>query len=280
MTSILEGEPYIDRCSAVFRAKMSAFAEQGVSVDLGLWMQCYAFDVIGELYFGSQFGFLETGKDVQNYMEILGRRIPAFINIANLPPVWRMPYVLSQMLRKSFREDMKRIRGLEDVGPARIEEKRKLMEAEAGELDEAGREQIGRTDMLAKLFELHRTRGEKEDFGAADIEQEGNAGVFAGSDTTAIALRAVVYQLLRHPAAMARLQSELDDALAGGRLTVPVKYGDAIKLPFFCACVKEAMRLHPSAYISHATFQPAAANSEAKFSRRHGYGRQSRMRAL
>lgn len=40
--------------------------------------------------------------------------------------------------------------------------------------------------------------------------------------------------------------SELDDAYAAGTLTIPVKYSQAQSLPYFSACVKEGMRLHPS----------------------------------
>ena len=38
----------------------------------------YAFDVIGELYFGSMFGVLETREVVGGYIDVLDRRMPAF----------------------------------------------------------------------------------------------------------------------------------------------------------------------------------------------------------
>lgn len=69
---------------------------------------------------------------------------------------------------------------------------------------------------------------------------------FAGSDTTAIAMRAVLYFLMKTPTAYRRLQEEIDNAVAKGELSSPVKYAEAIQLPFLCACIKEGMRLHPS----------------------------------
>lgn len=123
-----------------------------------------------------------------------------------------------------------------------VRERERLLQSD----EKATSSQHGRKDMLSKLFHLRDTKGEEVDFGFYDIVQQGFVGTFAGSDTTAIALRAFVHQVLTHPQVFKRLKKELDDALAEGRLTIPVKYSDAAKLPYFCACVKEAMRLHPS----------------------------------
>ena len=70
--------------------------------------------------------------------------------------------------------------------------------------------------------------------------------LLAGADTTAIALQAIFNQLLRHPKVLAKLRLELDEAIRSGKITLPVRYADASRLPYFTACVKEATRLHPS----------------------------------
>lgn len=49
MTSIKHYEPYVDNCIAVILEKFDQFADSGESLDLQRWMQCYAFDVIGEI---------------------------------------------------------------------------------------------------------------------------------------------------------------------------------------------------------------------------------------
>lgn len=73
---------------------------------------------------------------------------------------------------------------------------------------------------------------------------------FAGSETTAISLGAVFYYLLRHPAALARLRAELDDAGRRGVFadcaTGLVTWHESQKLPYLDACVKEAFRMHPA----------------------------------
>lgn len=65
--------------------------------------------------------------------------------------------------------------------------------------------------------------------------------ILAGADTTATTLTAVLYHLLRNPAAHARLRAELEAAA----LRRPVAYADAAALPYLDAVVKEALRVHP-----------------------------------
>jgi cytochrome P450 len=80
-----------------------------------------------------------------------------------------------------------------------------------------------------------------------DIIVHLSTNVFAGSDTTAIALRAIVYFLCRHPACMDRLVAEIDEADKMGKLSRPITHKEATTvLPYLGAVVKEAMRLHPS----------------------------------
>lgn len=68
------------------------------------------------------------------------------------------------------------------------------------------------------------------------------SNVLAGSDTTAILLRSIVYFLLRHPPSLHRLLAELDAT----PLSFPVSWAESRDLPFLDAVIKEAGRLHPA----------------------------------
>ena len=68
----------------------------------------------------------------------------------------------------------------------------------------------------------------------------------AGSDTTAAAIIAILYHLMRVPSAYAKLTKEIDKAIEENRLSENVKYSEAVTLPYLVACCKECMRLHPS----------------------------------
>lgn len=61
-------------------------------------------------------------------------------------------------------------------------------------------------------------------------------------------MRAVFYYLMTNPGAYAETVKEIDEAVARNHVASfgPVSYAQAIKLPYLCAVIKEAMRLHPS----------------------------------
>jgi cytochrome P450 len=80
-----------------------------------------------------------------------------------------------------------------------------------------------------------------------DIIVHLSGNVFAGSDTTAIALRAITYFLCRHPDCMHRLVAEIDHADNQSFLSHPITYKEATTLlPYLDAVIKESIRLHPS----------------------------------
>lgn len=80
-----------------------------------------------------------------------------------------------------------------------------------------------------------------------DIVVHLSTNVFAGSDTTAIALRAIIYLLCKNPSTMEALVSEIDQADRDGKLSRPISYKEATTaLPYLNAVLKEAMRVHPS----------------------------------
>lgn len=71
------------------------------------------------------------------------------------------------------------------------------------------------------------------------------SNITAGSDTTAILMRAVFYYLFTNRESMQALMSELDTAQLAGELSAIVSWKEAQALPYLDACIKEASRLHP-----------------------------------
>jgi hypothetical protein len=74
---------------------------------------------------------------------------------------------------------------------------------------------------------------------------------FAGSETTAISLSAVFYNLLRNPRVLATLRAEIDDAARAGHFADyelgVVTWAESQRLPYLDACIKEAFRMYPAA---------------------------------
>lgn len=120
----------------------------------------YAFDVLGDLFFGKPFGFLETSSDYGNWIAALDRMIPVLCTMGVLPASYRTPYILIGTLWKSLRQ------ALRDLGQLTVLAKRLVRERE----EQGGRSR--RRDVLEKLFEVRREKGEREDFGVGDVVME------------------------------------------------------------------------------------------------------------
>lgn len=65
--------------------------------------------------------------------------------------------------------------------------------------------------------------------------------IMAGADTTAIALRAILYFILKSPSKKDKLIAELQRA----NLSYPVTWEESQELQYLDACIKESFRLHP-----------------------------------
>lgn len=63
LSSLLSYEPFVERCVDLFTNRLDEFAqsEGGGDIDLGYWLQCYAFDVIGCITYGERFGMFYRG---------------------------------------------------------------------------------------------------------------------------------------------------------------------------------------------------------------------------
>ena len=71
MSSLVSYEGYVNECTAIFRERLSEFAESGETIDMAHWLQCYAFDVIGNITYSQRFGFLDRGEDIAGLLKAL-----------------------------------------------------------------------------------------------------------------------------------------------------------------------------------------------------------------
>ncbi|OHF00696.1 cytochrome P450 17A1 [Colletotrichum orchidophilum] len=70
----------------------------------------------------------------------------------------------------------------------------------------------------------------------------------AGADTTGTALGSTLRFLLTHPSVFARVRAELAAASNAQLLSTPIQFEQTrTHLPYFVACIKESLRLHPPA---------------------------------
>jgi len=116
----------------------------------------------------------------------------------------------------------------------------------------------GRRDFLSRFYEAHQ---KDPDFITPErVLALTVANMFAGSDTTAITLRALFYNLLRHPDDMQSLMQELWAQKDAGKFTSEeglVNWNDVRELPVLSAVVKETLRCHPAAGLTLERIVPA-----------------------
>ena len=72
LPNLLQSETAIDSCIDLFMSRLRELINTNSSVDLGAWLQYFAFDVVGEVTFATKLGFLEKGTDVDGMMAAIG----------------------------------------------------------------------------------------------------------------------------------------------------------------------------------------------------------------
>ena len=188
------------------------------------------------------FGFLSTGSDYQNLIHSLDVLNPVLARVA-VSAVYARPFILlSAVTSSSVRSGLKGIDHVTKYAKSCVHARQEALTKDPGTYE------APRHDLTQQLFDIMRDKGEKVDFGIPEIQYEAYVALFAGSDTTAIAMRSVFHHLSHHPQVYSDLLKEVDTAFPVSQypLEMPIRYADAVVLPLLCATIKEAMRLHPS----------------------------------
>lgn len=106
-----------------------------------------------------------------------------------------------------------------------------------------------RGDLLAMFLKAQKDR--PDFFDDNRVLTMATSMTLAGSETTALSLSSVFYNVLKTPHVYEKLMSELDTATKDGTIAPHpegiVSWSDSQKLPYLDACIKEAFRVHPGA---------------------------------
>ncbi|WP_336343990.1 cytochrome P450 [Halalkalicoccus ordinarius] len=207
---------YRDRI-ATYAESMTAHAERtierwdhGAMYDIEGEMKDLTLRILVESMFGGEIDYEKRGiREMARRLQVPGR--PAMQPIANVVPK-SVPIPMWQRYHEAIDE-------FDSIVYELIERRQK---------DERDRD-----DLLSMLLGVGMD--EKQ------LRDEMMTLLFAGHETTALALTYVWYLLARHPAVGERLRAELDDVLDG---RVPTM-ADLPDLEYTERVVKEAMRLYP-----------------------------------
>ncbi|KAK5714842.1 hypothetical protein LTS12_027821, partial [Elasticomyces elasticus] len=105
---------------------------------------------------------------------------------------------------------------------------------------------ITRVDLLQTFLEARTEDGSPLDM--EYIRAEVLLVLLAGADTTGTAFQALIKYLLANPECYRRMMREIDEADSQKKLSAIPQYNEVIEhMPYYVSCVKESMRLCPSA---------------------------------
>lgn len=127
----------------------------------------YAFDVIGELYFGRMFGFMENSHDHNGWVNSLELFLP-FLCVTGVGPTYLRPLILGSAM--VVPGALKALKAFETIAEA-------ARTCVAKRFNEPPAEGEKRTDILQQLYDIYQEKGDKVDFKMGEITQEAWVGL-------------------------------------------------------------------------------------------------------
>ncbi|KAI1503903.1 cytochrome P450 [Biscogniauxia marginata] len=224
MESMIHLEPKVDSVIQLMLGKLDE--RLGETVDLGFWLQLFAFDVTGAVSFTRPFGFVDAGDDQGLFLKIQRSMIS-------------MAWLMQASWIHRIHEKLKPI-----IGNWLAANDRNGYFFNYASKEVVGRKDRGGDDrdILGQLFAVQKEKSQLSD---VDIAFMMTSNVFAGSDTTSGALRGLFYFLFKNPDKLNRLLEELKEKKANGQLSDLVSSEQAKSCGYLQAVLYESMRLLP-----------------------------------
>lgn len=251
MSSLLSYERYVDDGAAIFQQRLAEFEKSQEPVDMARWFQCYAFDVMGNLTYSQRFGFLDRGDDIAGMLAALDKS-GVYSTLVGIY-AWLHPYLYRVMEHLPGNGASGRsylMNFVQSKIDAREQERShdgpsQVPSPSTPDGDDAGDGAPPPRDFLDKLRDAHLENPQKVT--RYHLFMMCLSNIIAGSDTTAVSLSSVLFQLITNPASLDKLRNEIASyRKAHGATTERLAFKNAQELPYLMAVIKEALRMHPA----------------------------------
>jgi cytochrome P450 len=230
-----------EKCTSQATGSHDVSAQLPVVIDFNQWVNLFTIDAIGLIAMSADLGLIEQGDDTVKAQRRDGsiytaRYRKALNSTALAQSSWIWSYEKYTVLRAAsflsprFRELWRTSDTWNDILHYHVTER--LRRHQRGEkLD----------DFFTSLMENKSGMPNNLEWG--EIVAEMSAILNAGSDTTAIALTNVMYNLVRNPRCLQRLREEVDSVLDDDETISP--HEKVRHLPYLRACLDESLRIIP-----------------------------------
>ncbi|TVY84274.1 Cytochrome P450 monooxygenase [Lachnellula suecica] len=219
-SNVIKAEGYIDGVLRLFEERLDSLCEAHSPVNFDEWFNFLAFDIMGEVTFSKQFGFIDQGRDIGDAIANT-RALGIYVAIMG-HFWWAHDYLLANPL----------------IGYFNLQPTMHIFDTALAAVDSRSKNDQVRKDMIEEWMNVrkkHPERMEEKEILAAAV-----ANIGAGADTVSATLQALFYNLLRNEEAFMTLRGEVDNA----HLADVPTHEETQKLPFLQACIKEALRIH------------------------------------
>ncbi|OBT64722.1 hypothetical protein VE03_05892 [Pseudogymnoascus sp. 23342-1-I1] len=231
LSSMLQLEPLIDKCIPFFIGHMNKRA--GTAVDFGEWLSWFSYDLTGLLSFQEMFGFMEEARDINGAVKAGWATLTYGTLVGQFPAAHK--YLFGNPTMVAI------INRLWETNPMNMIQQTAYAAMAKYDLEKP-------TEVRGDLLDYLRQKQLKDSTIMNEREVMNNILIFfiGAVDTNSTALRAIFYYLVKTPRTYATLVKELEDADAKGLLFDVLSFQQGQKLPYLQACIKEALRMHPS----------------------------------
>lgn len=222
-TQILHLEPLVDETISLFVHQIEERFADGKICMMDNWLEYLSWDFAANTAFGKHHGFLEEGRDVKDMISVSEQGLKYFAVVSQIPwldewldknPIFRVgprplvdAYLAGMMIYQSYLQDIAN-------GTATKGSQLHLMDKYTCLKDT---KRIATDDQIMTWLMFN---------------------IAAGGDSTAGAMRSVIYHVAKHPSVYKKLRTELDGAVT----SVPAQYKQIRDLPYLSAVIQESLR--------------------------------------
>ena len=246
--------------------RLDRAAEEGETIDIREWLNFFTFDVISDMAFGNDPNFLQSGEAKIEAWEMERKRsyqinpIQAFQNnTIHVASIGHWPALLSitKYLTKWF--------PYSKCGDAFSDMCIQQILSRLKKPNIVARPDLPHGDFFQHLL-VDSATGQPRGLPFQELVQEAGVFLSAGSDTTASSMTNTLYLLLKTPAALSKLRSEIHSALLGQTTSSPhpdsptppiIPYTTTLSpLRYLRACIDESLRHLPPTSIGLLRMTP------------------------